>query len=258
MPSVLKLKFSYRFNSPIWESKTSDRYLLINNRNSDSFESSFSLIDLNESQLLWEGLRFEEEWWVSVYHMTDQVIVFQQFEDTQDIDNRSVFGFDSLTQESLWSMENVHLSGASGDQLFMNSGEEESLIFNIHKKDWDSERHQSRVENGIEYPIHYEKDNKHFDTVARFLKSKQQIELIGSCDYLESHDLIFIAANHVFEGKKSLSLYVFDESGRLLLDESLESGVKGLVSGAFFIAKEALIFVTGKNELKIYSINEKV
>lgn len=258
MPSVLNLKFSYRFSSPIWESKASENYLLINNRNSDSFESSFSLIDLNETQLMWEGLRFEEEWWVSVYHMTDQVIVFQQFEDTQDIDNRSVFGFDPLTQESIWSMENVHLTGASGDQLFLNWGEEQPLIFNILSKDWDAKRKQSETENGMEYPVHYEKDNEHFDTVARFLKAKQQIELVGSCDYLESHGLIFIAANHVIDGKKSLSLYVFDESGRLQLEESVESGAKGLVSGAFFIAKEALIFVTGKNELKIYDINEKV
>ena len=56
---------------------------------------------------------------------------------------------------------------------------------------------------------------------------------------------------------KALTLCVFDESGNLLLRESLDSGVKGLVSGAFFIVQDALIFVTGKNELKIYSIDEK-
>ena len=258
MPSVLNLKFSYRFQDPVWETKASGRLLIVNTRNPDSLESGFSLISLEDKALIWENLRFEEEWWVSVYHMTDELIVFQQFEDSHNIDDRSVFGFDPMKQESVWSMENVRLTGANGDQLYMRWEEDQELIYNVRKKDWDTRKLQIDEVRDFLYPIHYEADNPHFETLARFLKLKQGIDLEGSCDYLESGGLIFIAANHVNEGKKSLSLYVFDNSGHLLMEESLESGVKGLVSGTFFIAKEALIFVTGKNELKIYSINEKV
>lgn len=230
----------------------------MNTRDNELLSSKFSLIDLKNAELLWQDLQFEDEWWVSPYHFNEKQIIFQKFEDTQNIDDRSVFGFDVIQQDTLWSMENIRLTGARGRQVFINSESGESLIFNIESQSWDEEREVIRAIAEAIFPIHYGPDNQYFKTLAEFLKKQVGIDLVGSCDYLEEKDLIFIAANHVNQGLKSLTLYVFDDSGNLLLEESLESGVKGLVSGAFFIAAEALIFVTGKNKLKIYNIDEKV
>lgn len=257
MPTVLNSKFSHRFDAPIWETKSASHFILVNTRDNEKLESKFALIDLKNYELRWEGLQFEDEWWVSAYHMTDEMVVFQKFEDSQNIDDRSVFGFDLMNQESVWAMENVKLTGAKANQLFVHGEEDQKLIFNIQAKDWDEKLEEVVEESEAFYPVHYEEDNKYFNTLARFLKLKAEIEVQGSCDYLESHGLIFIAANHVVDGEKSLTLCVFDETGGLLLKSELEKNVKGLVSGAFFIVKDALIFVTGKNELKIYSIDEK-
>ena len=189
--------------------------------------------------------------------MTEEMVVFQKFEDSQNIDDRSVFGFDIQLKDSVWSMENVKLTGARGNQLFLVWENDDQLIFNIQTQEWDLEPIEHSEVDSIKFPVHYEEDNRHFDTLARFLKSKVSIDLKGSCDYLESNGLIIMAANHVIDGRKSLTLYVFSESGELLLENELEHQMKGLVSGAFFIVKDALIFVTGKNELKIYRIDEK-
>ncbi|NVK84434.1 MAG: DUF4905 domain-containing protein [Cytophagia bacterium] len=257
VPTVLKSKFSHLFDAPIWETKSASHLILVNTRDNEKLESKFALIDLQSYELMWEGLQFEDEWWVSAYHMTNEMVVFQKFEDSQNIDDRSVFGFDLTAQESVWAMENVKLTGARANQLYLQDEDEGKLIFNIEAKDWDEKLEQVVDESEAFYPVHYEADNEHFSTVARFLKLKAEIEVKGSCDYLESHGLIFIAANHVVDEKKSLTLCVFNETGELLLMNELENNVKGLVSGAFFIVKDALIFVTGKNELKIYSIDEK-
>lgn len=257
MPTVLNSKFSHRFDAPIWETKSAGQFILVNTRDNEKLESKFALIDLENYELKWEGLQFEDEWWVSAYHMTNEMVVFQKFEDSQNIDDRSVFGFDLTSQESVWAMENVKLTGARAYHLFVNGEDDQQLIFNIQTKDWDEKPSEFVEESEAAYPIHYEAANGHFDTLARFLKLKAEIDVQGSCDYLESHGLIFIAANHVVDQKKSLTLCVFDETGELLLKNELEKNIKGLVSGAFFIVKDALIFVTGKNELKIYSIDEK-
>lgn len=257
MSSVLNSKFSYRFDAPIWETKSAANLVLVNSRDNDALESKFALIDIETNELKWEGLQFEDEWWVSAYHMTESMVVFQKFEDSQNIDDRTVFGFDLETKESLWSIENVRLTGAKGNQLYLNYNDDQQLIFNIEQQDWDEVMSISDSNELTEYPIHYEAESKHFDTLARFLKLKTNINMAGSCDYLESHSLIFIAANHVIDEMKSLTLCVFNQQGDLLLQKDLETGVKGLVSGAFFIVKDALIFVTGKNELNIYSIDEK-
>lgn len=257
MSSVLNSKFSYRFDAPVWETKSAGNYLLINTRDNDALESKFALIDTENSELKWEGLQFEDEWWVSAYHMTDSMVVFQKFEDSQNIDDRTVFGFDLESRESLWSIENVRLTGANGDQLYLNHNNDEQLIFNVRLQEWEEVESSTLTPELVKYPIHYEAEIEHFDTLARFLKLKIGVEMVGSCDYLECQGLIFIAANHVNEGKKTLTLYVFDEQGSRVLQQEVETEVKGLVSGAFFIVKDALIFVTGKNELKIYNIDEK-
>ncbi|WP_305982090.1 DUF4905 domain-containing protein [Roseivirga thermotolerans] len=258
MSSVLNLKFSQPFESPVWEVKCHDDKLLINTRNHENFHSAFALVDLKNKELLWQGLEFEDPWWVSAYHLYNNVVVFQKFEDTQNIESRSVFGFDLQKQEVVWSLENVKLLGAQNHLLYLTMPEaEEKLSFDVLKGDWTEAQKVDREVPLEQYPVHYEVDNPHFETLARFLDLKAGLELKGSCDYLEASGTIFIAANHVMDELKALTLCVFDESGNLLLRESLDSGVKGLVSGAFFIVQDALIFVTGKNELKIYSIDEK-
>ncbi len=259
MPSVLKLKFSYRFEDPVWEIKSSSRSLLVNTRNSETLNSQFSLVDISEPVLLWEGLQFEDEWWVSAYAVLGELAVFQKFEDTQDIEARSVFVFHLNDHEVLWSEEDLQIYGLTDETIQIKKGDSDELI---HLSLLDGTAYEQKVASKrvdrVNYPLHYEPDNAHFETLARFLKSQVGITLDGSCDYLEYGSLIFIAANHVINSQKTLTLYVFDEKGALLFEELLETGVKGLVSGAFFIAEDALIFVTEKKELKIYSINEKV
>ncbi len=255
--TVLNLKFSYDFKTPVWEVKSSDGFLVINNRDSDSLQSSFALFDLDQNELSWENLEFDDSWWVNAYHITDSQIVFQKFEDSQDIENRSVFGFDLTTQEVSWSLENVLLIGASDDQIFLRQKDDEELLFNIDSQEWENKKNE-RIDSIIDFPLHYEADSDHFDTLAKFLKKKVNIDLTGSCDYLEYRGLIFISANHEINREKALSLYIFSSVGNLLLEETLDKGMKGLVSGSFFIVNGAVIFVQNKTQLKIYSIDEKV
>ncbi|HEY9117775.1 MAG TPA: DUF4905 domain-containing protein, partial [Roseivirga sp.] len=212
--------------------KSTDEYLLVNTRDNESLCSKFSLVNLKNAEVLWQDLQFEDEWWVSPYHFFQDQIVFQKFEDTQNIDDRSVFGFDIIQQETLWSLENIKLTGARDEQLFLQSESGEPLIFNITTQSWEEEMKGKQSTERVSFPIHYDAENKYFKTLAEFLNLQVGIDLEGSCDYLEEKGLIFIAANHVNKGLKSLTLYVFDDSGNLLLIESLESGVKGLVSGA--------------------------
>lgn len=257
MSADLNVKFSQQFTSPIWEVKATENYLLVNTRDEEELSSDFALIDLKQPQLIWEGLAFEDAWWVSAYHLTDEQIVFQKFEDSQNIEDRSVFGFDLSTQEIPWSLEKVLLVGADGNQIQIRNEEDSTLIFDMREQAW-VESHEDIEPLDIEYPYHYEAEMGHFETLAKFLKMKAQIDLEGSCDYLEYGNKILISANHVIAGRKALSLYIFDLAGQLLYKELLDEQASGLISGSFFIVKGAVIFVSRKKELKILELNEKV
>lgn len=258
MSKQLEHVFSHQFKTDIWEVLPSGHRLLITTRDSEALQVSFSLFDLERNQFLWENISFEESWWISVYDFSGNVIVFQTYNDTQDIEARSAFGFDIQTTEALWSIEDIKLNKASDGQLTVTplSGEHDSFIINTKTgEELDSAEHSEPTSVGDKdrFPLHYESDNPHFETLASFVSSKLDLALVGSCDYLEIDDFFAIAVNSKTETGYNLDLFVFSHEGDLLLQKPLDRDLKGLASGTFFIAGQALIFVEGKRNLVFYS-----
>lgn len=257
MSKQLEHVFSHQFKTDIWEVLPSNDRLLITTRDSEALQVSFSLFDLKKNEFLWEGIGFEESWWISVYDFSGDVIVFQTYNDTQDIEARSAFGFDVHTTEALWSIDDIKLNKALNGQLTVTplSGEHDSFIINT--KTGEEIASNDSVDSMISiaenrFPIHYESDNPHFKTLSSFVSTKLDLELVGSCDYLEVNDFFAIAVNSKTEKGYNLDLFVFSHEGVLLLQKSLDRELKGLASGTFFIVSQALIFVEGKRNLVFY------
>jgi hypothetical protein len=92
--------------------------------------------------------------------------------------------------------------------------------------------------------------------VVRFLKEFAEVDLVGTCDYLEYEGLIFISAHEKLEQNLTNRLYVFNTNGELVLTEVLAQHSKGLASDTFYIVNEQLIFVKEKREVKCYLIKD--
>lgn len=257
MSAPLKPDFLFEFTSDIWELMAFNGHLLITSRNKTDLKTSFSLFKQDERKFLWRDVSFSEDWWLSIFYAYGSVIVFQVFEDTQDISARSFFGFDWHNQQTTWSLEDCKILSTEGIYLMVEASSEESptLIFNIETGDWVEEKAQVKGSEEVFYPIHYEEGLKHFDTLATFLSSFAQVSIKGSCDYLEYKDYIFLSAHRVEEKTIELEFFAFDSSGKLLLREALDKELKGLAAGTFLIAEEELIFVKGKRELQLYPLN---
>ncbi len=259
MSKQLEPIFSHSFKADIWEVLPSGNRLLITVRDHENLSVSFSLFSLDTNSFLWEDISFEENWWISVYHFVDDVIVFQTYNDTQDIESRSVFGFDINDMEALWSVEDVKLHRQNSFTLKLTSLEDvnEVTLIDIRSGSEVSERKLPpslpEVRNEL-FPVHYEEGNPHFETLSKFLRLKEYALLNGSCDYLETEKVFAIAGNSKEETGYNLDLFVFSQEGDLLLQERLDKEMKGLATGTFFIVNQALIFVKGKQSLVLYSI----
>ncbi len=257
MSALLTPDFLFEFSSDIWELKAFNGHLLITSRNKTDLKTSFSLFKQDERKFLWRDLSFSEDWWLSIFHVNGAVVVFQVFEDTQDIGARSFFGFDWHNQKTTWSLEDCKILSAEGDYLIIEgaSHKDAPVIFDIEAGEWVEEKTESRELKEVFYPIHYEEGSQHFDTLATFLSSFAQVSIKGSCDYLEYKDYIFLAAHTIQEKNIKLAFFAFDSSGKLLLREELDKELKGLAAGTFLIAEEELIFVKGKRELQLHPLN---
>ncbi|OEK03644.1 hypothetical protein BFP97_19915 [Roseivirga sp. 4D4] len=257
MSKQLQHDFSQDFTADIWEVLSHGNQLLITTRDSEKLTVSFSLFNLSTKSFLWKEISFEESWWISVYHFTEGVIIFQTYDDTQNIEARSVFGFDTVSLEAIWSVDQVKLFNVTSGLLTMASMDDPEAQFRIDIRS-GLEADESEVSlpepntSQATYPLHYEPESPHFETVSRFLKDRQDIVLEGSCDYLEWEGHFAVAANSKEDTGYNLDLFVFSLSGDLLLHEPLEKGLKGLATGTFFIVNQALIFVKGKRNLVVY------
>ncbi|WP_208505826.1 DUF4905 domain-containing protein [Roseivirga sp. E12] len=249
--------FSHGFDADIWEVLSHGDQLLITTRDSEKLTVSFSLFNLVTKKFLWKEISFEESWWISVYHFTNGIVVFQTYDDTQNIEARSVFGFDTESLEAIWSVDGVKLFNVRSDVLTLASMEapESQLSIDIRTGQETNESNkvsESPTLSEASYPIQYDSESPHFATISRFLKERQNLTLEGSCDYLEWKDHFAVTVNSKEDGGYNLDLFVFSLEGDLLLNQSLDRGLKGLATGTFFIVKQDLIFVGGKRNLMIY------
>ncbi len=252
--------FSKPFKADIWEQSICDNKLLLTTRDAQTMEVSFSQLDLTDGSLLFEDLAFEENWWVSVYHFFKDVAVFQVYEDTQDIEAKSYFALDLMSQEAIWSLDAVMAMGRQGHFVQMQARDQETEPFwmDIRSGELLDSRPEEIVANDIPYPVrfplHYTEDGPHFKTVQQFLNQRHGINMVKACDYLEYKDYAIVAYHRLAGESLEHFLLVMSAGGELILHKKRDSELKGLISGAFFIAEEQLIFVEGRKTLKSYLI----
>ena len=208
--------------------------------------------------MIFEGIGFEEEWWLSVFLFNGKQIVFQVYNDTQDIEDRSVFCFDIQAEEVLWSIDGVKLQQVNPTTIRctgVHGEEQEPFLIDVATGNTLDEL----TEDGLApssplFPLMYDTDNSYHTMLVEFLGQRGVSGVVGGIEYLEYNDLVIFGINVEEENTYSLKLFVYDAAGTLLLDLDLEKGLSGRASGAFFILDQALIFVMEKRRLKICSI----
>lgn len=260
MVKKFKLHFSKPFEADIWEQSIYGDQLLLTTRDAEKMGVSFSLVNLSDGSFVFEGLAFEENWWVSVYHFFGEVAVFQVYEDTQNIEVKNYFALDLRSQEALWSLDAVAAMGRQGCFLQMRALDEATEPFWVDIRSGDvletlpQEYLPEDIPHLAKSPLHYTEEGDYFKTVKQFLNTRHGIDIVKACDYLEYGDYAFMAYHSSQDQGLEHFLLVLTKEGKVVLHQKRDTELKGLVSGAFFIAEEQLIFVEGRKTLKSYLI----
>lgn len=256
MSGLFAYEISIEFDAPIWELNSKNDLVLITSRDSESLQTNFSLYDLGDQQFIFESIGFEEAWWISAFLFNGEQIVFQTYEDTQDIEQRSVFCYDIAQEEVIWSIEGVKLQQVNDQTLLCISNDSTVGSFYIDVRsgsEVNAQEDESSLDGTI-YPISYEEESEHYQMLQKFIERNGLRGITGNIEYLEWENLILIAANFLNADNYLLNLFVYDSEGELLRQFELEKEMKGLALGTFFMVGRALIFVEEKRKLKICSI----
>ncbi len=269
-----EITFQHRFDATIWNIVPfldRDR-IVMEIRDATLHRVEFVLMDL-VSKTLRPCLKGQKlTWWTSIIEAQGDVMVIQQFHDTENVDDKSILGMDMERDKLLWKYDKCDFVRIHEGKMICAYRTEEDTVYSTvdlvtgERKRIDKELTMSSGQqntapsknNTIGYPLQYMEGHAYFDTVGTFLKDKVGQPAQGAIEYaevahLEVLDEGMIISYYVGEAHNLANfLIVLDSNGNIVLKELLDEKLKGIGLGTFFIMSGHLVYVRNKRELVIY------
>jgi hypothetical protein len=255
----IEFKASYIFQGTVWNTMADpkDENLFIEIRDEQLKQVRFSALNLKTGQFLWNEIVMEEPWWISLAAVSENVLFFTVYTDTNNPDKKSIIAFDIINQKVRWWRNDFAITGVSPKYVI---GTEAKFGIKRHVLSiTDGERAEEMVDLDLLQnfslirPLQYLLGTPNFDTVKSFLEIKCNIQPVAAIEYLEYQSLIFVSFYSEENGLANY-LYVFDNQGEILLKERIGEQLKGIGADTFFILSGYLIFVKNKRELVSYTM----
>jgi hypothetical protein len=260
LASRLDFNFSRNFPGTVWNSLSvpDTDLLVIEVRNEDQREASFSVLNVKENRFEWEHKVFEETWWIGLTAASPDVLLLHLYQSMDNPDKKGLLAWHIHDQKLLWRLDDFTFNYLDDSYLYGSFTKDGSVIQAIDLYTGEIKenvRPTSVLKENIllQMPFQYVDGNVHFETVKSFLTSRLGVLPIMGVEYLEYAHLIFISY-HVFEESLANYLVVFTDEGELVIQEKLDDQIKGLGLDTFFIGSGSLFFVRNKSELISYRI----
>lgn len=226
---------------------------------------TFSLVDLRRGILVFDRYAFEEEWWMGLVALRDNLLFVKQYHDSQQPEQQGLLAVNVKTMDVEWWVDNfqwLRMDGQSvtgkqhgdGESILkrysINTGEELPVVSEPQNAD---EVPEAAVAS---YPIHYTGESPHFETVRAFIASHFNVKAEGACDYLEAHNKIIVSWFYSEGSSYGNVLSVLDTDGQVVIEEKIGTGLDALAADTFFVLENKLIFVANKTQLVVYELFE--
>ncbi|HMG92012.1 MAG TPA: DUF4905 domain-containing protein [Chryseolinea sp.] len=258
MARSVQFNFSHVFEGVIWNTLTSPGtgVLLLEVRDSARKRVAFSALECKTGEFIWREKSFDEPWWISLGAVSDDVVIFTIYLETNNPDKKGVFAYHIRDEKMLWwhndfslvSLSNKTVEGVSSKYGFKN------VTLDIITGQETSGAHREQEGNDpVIRPHQYLPDHRYFDTVKIFLEQKFNLSPVIALEYLEHDSIVFISF-YVQESELANYLFMISADGNLLMKEKLDEQLKGIGLGTFFILSSCVFFVKNKGELVSYKI----
>lgn len=220
---------------PLWQISCDEKgeRLLLEQREQSSFQTHFTLLDLNSLQL--QALPLPgEEWWLSAVGIDGPQVLFQKYDDSANPDHKEYVIY--------------HLDKSA---LLPPLRESESLPEPL--KIILSNIEQAKNKH-LNLPFLYIKDSSYFNTVSNFLRQRLNILAVEGIEYLETNQWILIS---YYEQEDQLTnrFIILDRQGQLVFEDTLAKNLTGLGTSTFMVSHNKLIFVKNKTDFFIYRLS---
>lgn len=253
------LLFSHVFDGVVWNMQFAEKsgVLIVEIRDAESKQTSFTALDLSTNALLWENVQFDEPWWINLSAVSDDVMLLTHYTEASNPDQKSLLAYNIAGRKLLWWQNDFSLMSVN-DTVVVGYSQKygvKPLVLDLHtgKVLVDSVPGHQAQNLSVIRPLHYREGESGFETVKKYMKRIGEIEMTSGVDYLEHEGLVVISV-YVEEDGLANYLIVLDQEGTVVLREKAGGNLKGIGIDTFFILEGSLFFVKNKRELLRYRL----
>jgi hypothetical protein len=111
----VQFNFSHVFEGVVWNTLVSpgNNILILEVRDSQRKRVTFSALESQTGKFIWRDKSFDEPWWINLGAVSDNIIVFTVYLETDNPDKKGVFAYHIFEEEMLWWNNDFSLVSAS-------------------------------------------------------------------------------------------------------------------------------------------------
>lgn len=268
----IKKHFSFSSKKQIWRLLISDAgKLIVESRNMESKEVFFNCIDLNSGSKIFSDYQFDEKSWIGIETIHNEILFLHKYDKPDMPVHRGILAFDLNEQNILWNNDSTAFLFAYDGKIYsyqqgfedrffyafdFRTGELIEELGSDYKK-INSIREQADSAYDWSAYIYPQQINAADErTKQLIIQNAGAIELNEGIEYNILNDVLMFN----FHAKTKSGMYdnifvaVDLNSEKILLEEKLNENATSLYTDSFFIYKNFLFLLKGKNEIKIFNL----
>jgi hypothetical protein len=244
---------NHNFNGKIWNSTFSVEYCVLEIRDESTRQVSFSCINLLTGNILWQNLKPEKSWWLSLVEISDEYLFLHKYSSNQKPEPEGLLVINVLNSEIVLKLEDAILYDYRQNILTISDKQSnlKTLKLGPTRKSKDSVEGIIKVLS--EKINHYPEDSPHFPTIYKFLYRLLNIDAVKAVDYLEISNKIIISY-YIYRDKSFLNYLLVTNRSRQILLNDLIAETEGIGIDTFTVKSDTLLYVKNQTQFVGYRL----
>jgi hypothetical protein len=269
----------YRASGTIWRLFPADFTVFVGEmRDVEAKQASFFCVYRQTGEALWEGLAFEERWWIGIEAVHGDRVFLHGFSTPDMPDHKGIISIDLFSGRVTWDNPDLRFILAVDDSVFASKDTTDGRLLLelnyrtgelIQQCDNDGSilatartRIHARVADAPEFPTPLEGfdliDERAVTLVHRHCTMD---DVVGPVEALKKDDLLFFSysehsKNNDRERLKNTFNVLDLKNGNLVFKEILNKSATTATPDSFFVLDDMLYFIRDRSLLTALSINK--
>jgi Domain of unknown function (DUF4905) len=240
-------KFEHQLSGKIWNTAFGENIAVLEIRDENTRQVSFTAIDLVNGQILWKNLRPEVSWWLALVGVFGEYLVLHKYSSQQKPEPLGLLVLNLRNGETVqkidkWIFFSCVENILTVYQLDENNmpGYQEIMLEKLSEDLFKTKLSQNPS------PTHYPEDSPYFSTIFNFLYRLLNIEAQKGVDYFEIGNKIIISY-YIYRDKLFQNYLLVITHDRQILLNDLIATTEGIGIDTFTLQSDTLLYVKNEN-----------